>query len=200
MKTMTALLLTATLAFATEDPQRNLDLKVSLDVTKTPLHDVIDQLRDATGLNFVVAEGGDTPVSIKVRDLRVRSVLQLLLKPVDLTAAWEGGAVVIRHRRCSLGFTTRLYDVRGAILRLQDFPGSDLGAGDTWSCFALIVPDEPHPAVLDEDVLTMLVRSHTGTPESWDEGSISMRNGLLVVRQTAAIHREIQALLRKLGG
>jgi hypothetical protein len=199
---MTALLLAASLASATEDSESKLDLLVSLDVTKTPLREVIDQLRDATDLNFVVAKGGDTLVSIKVRELKVRSVLQLLLKPMGLTATWQRGAVVIGHRRCNaVAFSVRIYDVRAATGRLQDFPGSDSTLIPAPMCSMILTVDESRACTLEEDVLVMLIRSHTGDLRAWtgSEGTISIRDGMLVVRQTADVHREIKSLLTKLG-
>lgn len=201
MNLMTALLLTASLAFSGEEVQRRLDAKISLELRGVKLSDAIQQFRDATGLNFVVAEGGDTEITLVVRDLSVRSVLRLMLQPRHLTARFEQGAVVIRDRSSERASTVlRAYDVRSIVMSIPDFPGSDLAEGPSW-CVLLVPTVETQPAVVNEDVLAALIRTHTGG-RSWDEGphaSLSARNGLLFVRQTPAVHREIESLLRKLG-
>lgn len=121
MKTMMTLLL---LAAADQDVERRLDLKISVDVRGEKLSRAVEVFREATGLNFVVAEGGETPVSLTVRDLRAKSALRLLLQPAGLGATFEDGAVVIRSRRSlATPVTLRIYDLRGTLARLQDFPG-----------------------------------------------------------------------------
>jgi len=197
---MTALLMLGSLAFARDkDSDRKLETRISLDLRDAKLSDAIEVFRSVTGLNFVVQEGGDTKVTLKLLDISARSALRLLLQPRDMTATIEEGAVVVRYRRCTLGgYSTRLYDVRGATAALRDFPGREFEAD--FSCFAMPVPEEPR-ALVEEDVLAMLIRSHTGDGQSWSgtQGTLSIRNGILVVRQTSEVHRDIQELLRKLG-
>lgn len=200
MKTMTALLLTV---FAGEDVQRRLDARISLDLERVKLADAIQPFRDATGLNFVVMDGGDTEINIRIRDVSSRSALRLILQPRDLSAAFENGAVVIRDRRGERDRTTlRTYDVRALILKVTDFPASEVGFfNSTLLCCFCIPDDERRSVVADESTLSSLIRAHTGG-RSWDDNpnaSLSPRNGRLLVRQTPAVHREIESLLRKLG-
>jgi len=54
--------------------------------------------------------------------------------------------------------------------------------------------------LVDEDLLVMIVQSSTGG-RTWDtnpRASITLRNGLLYVTQTPAVHHEIEALLARL--
>ena len=203
---MTALLLAASLAAADDtsrDAKRKLETRISLDLRETKLSEAIDVIRSATGLNFVVQEGGDLIVTMKIVDVGARSVLRLLLQPRDLVAVFESGAVVIRARRGGDSFSLRLYDVRGGTARLRDFPGTSPGIDRPvlLGCFPMVM-DEGGTCGIEEAVLLMLIRSHTGDPRAWDgrsEGSLSIRNGILVVRQTSGVHREIESLLKKLG-
>jgi len=203
---MTALFLTASLASAADtsrDAKRKLETRISLDLCDTKLSEAIDVFRSATGLNFVVQEGGDTIVTMKVLDISARSALRLLLQPRDLVAVFESGAVVIRTRRCGDSFSLRLYDVRGGTARLRDFPGTSPGIDIPvlLGCFPMMA-DDGGACGIEEEVLLMLIRSHTGDSRAWDgrsDGSLSIRNGILVVRQTADVHREIESLLKKLG-
>lgn len=127
---MTALLLLAAAAAAgdsREEIDRKLETKVSLHLRGARLNDAIDVLRSATGLNFVVAEGADREIGIVVADLSAKSVLSLLLRPRELTAVFENGAVVIRNQKCLAGDAVlRVYDVRAAMMKIRDFPGARL--------------------------------------------------------------------------
>lgn len=62
-----------------------------------------------------------------------------------------------------------------------------------------MIDDGPAGLITDEFLL-MLIRDHTGD-RSWEStprAAISIRNGLLTVTQTHAVHREIEALLARL--
>ncbi len=126
MKTVTALLLTAAVALAgdtREDADRKLETKVSLEVKGARLADTIQIFRDATGLNFVVADGADVVVRLTVRDVTAKSALRLMLQPAGLGAGFEDGVVVIRNREALAGaMTLRVYDVRSVLRKIQDFP------------------------------------------------------------------------------
>jgi len=130
MKTALAILLTASVALAgdgREDVARKLETKISVDLRGVRLADAIEMFRQATGLTFVTADGGDRTVHLTARDLSARSALRLILAPLDLAAAYENGAVVIRSRRSLVGVTTlKIYDIRGATVKLQDFAGPRL--------------------------------------------------------------------------
>ena len=141
MKIITALLVLATAVAAgdsREDIDRKLETKVSLHLRGARLNDAIDVLRSATGLNFVVAEGADREVSIVVTDLSAKSVLGLLLRPRELTAVFENGAVVIRNQKCLAGGAVlRVYDVRAAMMKIRDFPGARLELNGPGASFGI---------------------------------------------------------------
>jgi len=127
MKTMTAILLMAAFAAAGDtrnDVERKLETKISLNLRQARLSDAVEILRSATGLNFVVLEGGDREISLVVTDLSAKSALRLLLAPRDLTAVHENGAVVVRNRQTlAAGAVLRIYDVRALLVKIRDFPG-----------------------------------------------------------------------------
>jgi type II secretory pathway component HofQ len=133
MKTLTALLLAAAAALAgdtREDAARKLETKISIDVKDVRLGDAIQIFRDVTGLNFVVQEGSELLVRLTVREVTAKSALRLLLQPTGLGAGFEHGVVVIRNREALASATTfRIYDIRAALRKLQDFPGPRLGRG-----------------------------------------------------------------------
>jgi len=128
---MMAFLMTAAAAAAgdsREDVQRKLEAKVSIQLRQVRLADALDVFRNATGLNFVAAEGGELAVSLTVHDVSAKSALRLLLAPADLSAAFENGAVVIRSRKSLAGAATlKVYDVRATLVKVQDFPAPRMG-------------------------------------------------------------------------
>jgi len=203
MKTLTAILLMAAAAAAGDsrkDIARKLDAKMSVSVRDARLNDALEVFRDATGLNFVAVDGAEMSFSLTVHDVSARSALNLLLAATDLVPIVTDGAVVIRHRRClSSEVVLRVYDLRAALVQIQNFPADELGV--LQSVMRLMTdPLEPEDRGLSADLVTLLVKAHTGG-RSWAENdgcTISERGGLLYVRQTPRVHREIQALLAKL--
>ena len=127
MKTTMAILMLAGAALAgdgREDVARKLETKLSVNLRGARLADAIELLRGETGIQFVLADGAETAVSLTVRDVTAKSALRLLLAPADLVAAFEDGVVVIRSRQRLAGAVVyRVYDVRGVLVKLEDFPG-----------------------------------------------------------------------------
>lgn len=207
MKTMTMLLLAGATAFAgdsTDDAARKLETRVSVDFRGTPMADVLEVLRGATGLNLIAVEGLQTSVTLSVRDVSAKSALRLILQPAGLGAKIEGGAVVIRSRQALEGAVTlRIYDVRSRLVKVRDFPGPRMelaGPGPICGigCFPFF--DEYSPTGITEDLLVDLIRAHTGGA-SWDQNpraALSLRSGLLTVTQTPRVHREIEDFLGRL--
>lgn len=180
--------------------------KVTLDFTATPLSDVLNYLRDASGLNFhldasVTSELAPEKlaVTLKVRDLPMKSAMKIICGERNLTINLRDGILVILPKGKDAGRVTRIYDVRDLMLAIRDFPGPEMELNDK---AAGILPfpaigESPEPPI-SEDFLQELVKTTVGGA-SWDEGaSISLANGLMVVGQTPSVHREIATLLNRL--
>jgi hypothetical protein len=213
----TAVALTAVLALsgaeaaaggdtAREDAIRKIHtMKVSLDFQDVRLSEAVDYLREVTGLNLVISPkvtDADAKVRLKLKDLTVKSALKLLLSPRGLAATWRDGAIVVLPQEdVQEEVTLRMYDVRAQLVKIQDFPGPkvELVSSTRPDAGIMVVHLEEPRTLLGEDVLVELVKENTGG-RSWEnpKSSIALVNGMLVVSQTAAIHREIQALLSKL--
>ncbi len=178
------------------------NMRISLEFQDTPLADSIDYFRDMTGLNILVdqsvASRGDLPVSIIVKNITARSGLSLLLRPLGLVWIWKEGVLLVTtkengYERVKL----RIYDVRDLLFRIRDFPGVELQLSDTSIGTTFSDDDEDGG---EELPLEEILQAHTGG-NSWDANSktsILLANGLLVVRQSAAVHLEIRRLLSKL--
>ncbi|QDU85740.1 Type IV pilus biogenesis and competence protein PilQ precursor [Planctomycetes bacterium Pla163] len=93
--TLVALLTTVGAAHAqTPDP----DARVSIRVDGRQLQEVVEFLRDRSGSNIVVLQGGDTPISLKLTDVPWREVLEL---------AAESAGCVVEERTAGVLALTR---------------------------------------------------------------------------------------------
>ena len=196
-----------------EDAVRKLEtMKISVDFQDHKLSEAIDYVREVTGLNLVVLpraaeKEGDFKIRLRVRDLSVKSTLKLILSGKGLTLTYRDGAlVVLPQEDLQDSVVLEMYDVRSQLVKLQDFPGPRMelvspksGSGGPGQIIAGIELLEPKDPPVTPDFLLELVKDNVGA-RSWENknASIELKNGLLVVSQTPAVHREIKALLAKL--
>ena len=183
--------------------------RVTVDFDQIPLSEAIGTLRGMTGLNFVLhpkvlAQAPDLKVRLKVSDLNLRSVLRLLLGPLDLVLSGRDGVLQILPRaELNDGVTMKMIDVRKLLVRLQDAPGPRMELAPRpgvtlicgLSCFDFIPPSE------NEDQLVQLLKGNTGG-DSWESNpktSLTLSNGKLFISQSPAVIREAEALLNRLG-
>lgn len=188
-------------------------MRLTVDFNNVPLEQALDYLRDFSGLNIVLdAEvhqkltEDQLKVTLKVKDLLLKSILKLMLSPRDLTATFREGVLLILPKgKADRSVTLQMYDVRDLLLKVQDFPGPRVelvapsGAGQTPLTGASFVLEEPR-STITEDFLTEMVKANTGD-RSWDENpnvSIALANGILVVSQSRRVHGEIRRLIEKL--
>lgn len=170
-----------------------LEYHVSVDVNGALLPDLLDYLADILPddqkISIVIArrkiaEAGvnlDHPVSLKVRDVRLRSALALILAESGLDWTVRDEVLLITTQEAAAAnVVTRVYDVNDLVVA----KGSD------------------EPANFDE--LVEVIESSVA-PQSWAaEGGpatirpFSTNGGRLVVRQTPQAHYEIARLIEDL--
>ncbi len=188
-------------------------MRISVDFNNTSLEEAISFLRDFSGLNIIVdaevyqkqAED-QLKITLKVKDLLLKSVLKLMLSARDLTAMYkEGVLLVVPKGKIDKSVTLQLYDVRDLLVKIQDFPGPKVelvspqkgGGGPlTGATFTL---EEPR-STITEEFITDMVKQNTGD-KSWDENpnaSITLTNGVLVVSQSKRVHEEIKRFVNLL--
>jgi hypothetical protein len=220
MKTMTGAILAGMVlaAWGTDEDGRQAALrkldtvKISVDFRETPLAQAIDYLREATGLNLVFTpraaeKDPEAKVTLKVRDVGLRAVLRLLLRPRDLGVTWRDGAFqVVTREDLGSAVVLRMYDIRSHLLKVRDFAGPAMeltspdGARPQVCGIIVIESDTLKDSPIGEELLLDLIRANTGR-RSWDENpsaTISAAGGILVVNQTPAVHCEVEQLLAKL--
>ena len=219
-----ALLLAASAAWAQEggedsDPRkaevvRKLSsMKISMDFQDRPMEEVLAFLRDFSGLNIVVDAEVSTSlgedqlkITMRVKELTLKSVLKLMLSSKNLTATYKEGVILIVPKgKVDKAVVLQIYDVRDLLVKIQDFAGPRVelvspsagGGGPlTGASFTL---EEPK-STITEEFITEMIRSNTGD-RTWDENpnaSITLANGMLVVSQSRRVHEEIKRLVNLL--
>jgi hypothetical protein len=167
-----------------------------IEFVETPLSDVIDYLRDYHEIQIQFEEkalsevgiGTDTPVTINVKGISLRSALRTMLRRLSLAFTVQDGMLCIttpEDAECQM--ETKIYPIGDLVL-----PPNASGQS----------PDDQQA---DFDSLIDLL-STTVKPQAWDSvggaGSISpYENGsalAIVVNQTQEVHEEIEDVLAKL--
>ena len=175
------------------------NIKVTLDFTNAPLDSVIDYLREISGLNiFVDSKVRDKQIniSIKVNEITLRSIFSLMLKPQNCDIMFKDGVLQVMTKEDVADKTMKMeiYDCRDILYPIQNFPGVDLdlNAGGPG---VITTPDAGEAG--SEVPIEEMVRAHAGG-RSWEENSkavVKMQNGLLVVKNTPEVHKQVRRLL-----
>jgi|SRR4051812_42283099 len=188
-------------------------MRVTVDFTNSTLEEAISYLRDFTNINIIVdaevyknQSEDQLKVTLKVKDLLLKSVLKLMLTSRELTAMYKEGVVLIVPKgKIDKAVTLQLYDVRDLLVKIQDFAGPKVelvspskgGGGPlTGATFTL---EEPR-STITEEFITEMVKQNTGD-KSWDENpnaSINLTNGVMVVSQSKRVHEEIKRFINLL--
>lgn len=204
---MTTTLATLLLLALQKDPvQGDLEaklnnLKITLDFKDAPLETVVDYLREISDMNlFVDAKVNEKQikVSLKVAEISLKSVFALVLKPHDCGTMFKDGVLMIMTTADIADRTVKmqLYDCRDILYPIQNFPGVEIQLSVDGGTNIGNVTEDP----AGEMPIAELVRAHTGG-KSWDENpkfSVALQNGLLVVKQTPEVHKQIVRLLNML--
>ncbi|WP_154897222.1 hypothetical protein [Gimesia maris] len=175
---------------------------IALTMEEMPLSEVLREISRRSGINLFLDSFGleevgltpKTPVTIEVKGIKSKSVLNLLLEPMDLAYIIRDEVVVITSRTRSLG---KPYVV--------SYPVADLAvpvplAGPVPADETEPVPNTP---AIDFESLIDLIQS-TVDPESWEtvggNGSIQPHaaSQSLVIRQTSQTHQRIEDLFTEL--
>jgi type II secretory pathway component GspD/PulD (secretin) len=186
-------------------------MRVSVDFKDQTLDEALSFLRDFSGLNLVVdaevaQKNPDLKITLRVKDLLLKSCLKLMLSGPNLTATYKDGVIlVVPKDRVDKVVVLQIYDVNDLLVKIQDFVGPRVelvspqagGAGPlTGATFTL---DEPK-STITEEFITEMIKSNTGD-KTWDENpnaSINLTNGRLIVSQSKRVHEEIRHLINLL--
>ena len=187
--------------------------KITVDFRQVGLEEALGFIRDFSGINIVVDPEVHSEISeeylqitLKVKDLLLKSVLRLMLDTRGLTAIYkEGVLLIVPKGRAFTTVKTRIYDVRDMLFKIRDFRGPQVeltapGSSNSPMPGATFILEEEPESTITEDFLVEMLQQNTGDG-SWDENenaNIVLHNGLLIVTQTQKVHREVYKLLQLL--
>ena len=111
-----------------------LNRKMSVDFVATPLRDALSYIQEMTGGNFSAGSAVDAPgldtVTLRLNDVRVRQILEVMLEPAGLAfSVSEGGVIRVDTAAGLRTYHLRVYDVRDLLSDVSDkAPGGREGA------------------------------------------------------------------------
>jgi type II secretory pathway component GspD/PulD (secretin) len=174
------------------------NIKVTLDFQNAPLDQVVDYLREISGLNIFTdskVRDKNLVISIKVNEISLRSILSLMLKPHNCDILFKDGVLQLMTKEDVADKTMKMeiYDCRDILYPISNFPGVDIDLGT----LAGVVTTPAEDVSGGEIPIEEMVRAHTGG-RSWEENQkavCKMQNGLLVIKNTPEVHKQIRRLL-----
>lgn len=166
--------------------------KVSVDYVKEPLESVLRDLQEKFKINIQIDKKGlddvgicpTTPITIRLKDIPLQSLLRLMLHDIDLTYMIKDDVLLITPPEVAdQQLTMHVYDVADLVVCRNN-------EGELWD---------------DYDFLTDTITS-TIRPATWDAGGgpASIRGRtfgggkVVIVSQTQEVHEEIVDFLAKL--
>ncbi|MEX0718189.1 MAG: hypothetical protein WD066_16465 [Planctomycetaceae bacterium] len=168
--------------FADDDRvEKALDRRVPIKFADTPLEVAMQVLADVVDVPILLDRAGldsenmplDTPVNVVLEDVPLRTGLKLLLDQLGLTHVVKSGHVVVTtHIAAGEHFSVTVYDVRDLLID-----------GEFTSLIDVIENETSGPWFASDGI--------GGNP-------MLLPPGLLVIRQTESMHREIAELLSEL--
>jgi len=175
------------------------NIKATLDFSNAPLDSVVDYLREISGLNiFVDSKVRDKAivVTLKVNEISLKSIFGLMLKPHGCDVMFKDGVLMLMTKEDVADKTLKMqiYDCRDILYPIQNFPGVDLDLnGNGPGVLAATVDDSNSSEMPIEE----MIRAHTGG-RSWEENPkavVKLTNGLLVIKNTPEVHKQVSRLL-----
>ena len=174
------------------------NIKVTLDFQNAPLDQVVDYLREISGMNIFTdskVREKNLTISIKVNEISLRSIFSLMLKPHNCDILFKDGVLQLMTKEDVADKTMKMemYDCRDILYPISNFPGVDIDLGT----LAGVVTTPAEDVSGGEIPIEEMVLAHTGG-RSWEEKQkavCKMQNGLLVIKNTPEVHKQIRRLL-----
>lgn len=199
------------LADQEKDPWRQainaaLDQEITLDFQDTDLIDVIAFLQKITNVNFVIdpnviSSGAVPPVSLRVEGMKLRYVLDYVMRLTQLNYAMRDQAIYISDATGLRGSAyMKLYDVRDLMQGMSMFPGPDLDIPEPGGTGSRLLPPVADDAPPELDEFVQIIETVVA-PDTWggDSGAnIDEFQGMMVITQTADVHSQVAELLDQL--
>ena len=174
---------------------------------KTPLGDVVQQLRTVTGAKIGVDPAVDESgvlVTGMYQGLPAISVLNLVLESVGLSYTFKENILFVTNPGPNTGNVVfGIYNVSDILNKIREFSGPELilrPSGDTGeSPISFTASTEEDDSQLDPEKLQELIKSSTGGDSAWaDPVKIEFHGGQFLVNAPRELHAEIQTVLENL--
>lgn len=123
---------------ASQEIDKALTRPITFDFSEAPLTDVIDFIQSYANINVVLDKNGlqlsnvepDTPITLKLDQVPLRSALNLLLEPLDLTYLNRNDVLLITDKKeTGAALVTRVYPVADLAIPIPSGIGLQGGAG-----------------------------------------------------------------------
>ncbi len=185
---------------AKEIDQKLRTLKLDIDFKDTPVAQFADYLAEIASINVVVdaaVRESDVKVTLKVTNVSARSILNLALGPHKLGFGVRDGVLrIAKEEEFQKDVKLYLVDVRDLLYPIQDFPGVEITLQDSGlqTSAGGDATSSPELPIVD------LIKAHTGG-KTWDDNpraSINLNNGLLVMKQTPEVYKQVLRIIDQL--
>lgn len=182
------------------------EIKVDLDYQNQPLTDVVNYIREVSGLNVVIdsktiPDPTAETFSIKVKNISLEGALKILLPNKQKAHTIEDGVVIVTTTDAlKKKVRLELYPVQDLTYGLQDFPGVNITLDDQGLGTAAAGAEEGAKQQFTGEDLANLIKN-TIDKDNWDEAngqSVVFQNGLLIVRNALDVHKKIRKFLNDL--
>ncbi len=198
--------------------ERELERPVTFNFVETQFSEALDVIRDISGVNIILdpnafqdaaGAGKETPISLKVTDMKLKHALKWLVDQVGLQYTLSDHTVFISTAKLlHTNIETKTYDVKDLLITIQDFPapemslevnaeggdggdiidwgdgGGDVGGGEDASTLAGLIRDHIQPTSWDPEIGTSIVAVPQGDQ--------------IIVNQSPEVHQEIMDFLTRL--
>jgi tetratricopeptide (TPR) repeat protein len=121
-----------------EEIRRALTRPISVNFDNTPLSDVIDFLREETGVNIYLDPASvkelnielDQPITLKVNSIQMKYALKLLLEQLQLTYLIEDDVLkIVSEDKAKSILSTKVYPVADLTVPIPDLNSGGVGLG-----------------------------------------------------------------------
>ena len=104
------------------------NIKVTLDFQNAPLDQIVDYLREISGMNIFTDQkvrDKNLVISLKVNEISLRSIFSLMLKPQGCDILFKDGVLQLMTKEDVADKTMRMeiYDCRDILYPISNFPG-----------------------------------------------------------------------------
>ena len=178
-------------------------IRITIDMQNAPLSAIIDYIREISGLNMHISgvDNADSEmISFKVADIVLDGALKLMLSPRQLAYIVRDGVVLItKADQLKKQVKLELYDVQDLTYGMKDFPGVDISLAQDAIGTTVSAGEEESKNFTGEDLANLIKNSvHKGEWEEADGKSIQFQNGLLIIRNSIEMHRNVRKFLSDL--